>query len=183
MGLSSFLQGFFPHRWLNKKGTGNIRLFNGLGTTLDWANSFVILVRNESRVLTAVDTIPLREKELGITSDPSVQIDVRRSGIIARMREQSRPMTAEDLATALQSYGIVVSIQHDYANYKMFIKILNVNGVPEGYPQIQAFIREVVRAHVEVIFQFRYLTIAETESMTISQIEATTLDRFAGGGV
>jgi hypothetical protein len=181
MSFKSFIEGFFPRRWFDTRLPGNQKLFSGLGATLDWLNDLTQQVKNESRVLTSVDTIPIREDELGITSDPSVPIEVRRSGIIARMREQSRPVTKEDLANSLQSYGITVDIQNDYASSIMHIRILNVNGVPAGYQQIQEFIREVVRAHVEVQFTFRYIMISEAEAMTISQIESTTLDQFAWG--
>lgn len=181
MGFSSFLQGFIPKRWLDTKLPGNVRLFNGLGATLDWINDLLQQVKRESRVLTAIETIPIREKEHGMSPDPSIPIDVRRASIIARQREQSRPLTKADLKTSLQSYGVVVDITNDPANSTMTFKILNVNGVPVGYQQVQEYLRQAVRAHVEVIFMFRYIMISEIEALTISQVEALTLDQIAWG--
>lgn len=178
--FKTLLQSFMPRSLLNPELPGNRKLFGGLGKTFDYINSLVEQLRNESRVLTAQDTIPTREQELGIVPNSSLSLDVRRSGIIARTRD-SGPITIDGLANSLQAYGIVVEIHNDFANSIMRIKIVNVTGIPAGLPQAQDFIREVVRAHVEVIFEFRFLMISEVEALTISQLDNTPLDKIAWG--
>ncbi|MDR6883014.1 putative phage tail protein [Bacillus sp. 3255] len=181
MNFSTFLASFFPHRWLDLKKGGTKKLLDGLGLTLTWLYDLLQHVVYESRVMTSIDTLTTREKEFGILPDPSLSNEFRRARIIAKTRELSGVVTKEAIALSLQSYGVSVEIENDYSNSIMKIKVLNVIGVPEGYDQIQAYIRNSVRAHVEVQFQFRFLSLAEIEAMTLEQVESTTMDNISWG--
>ncbi|MCP1306477.1 putative phage tail protein [Paenibacillus tyrfis] len=174
MNFSSFLMSFFPHRWLNPKLHGNKKMFEGLGKTLDQMNDLLQQVKNESRVLTAVDTISLREDEYGIPSDPSIPLDIRRSSIIARMREQARPITKDDLLNALRSYGLEAEITNIPGQSLMKIKIVSPYGEPSGFQQIQEFVEEVTRAHVGKEWEFSHVRHYELEPFTHAQMEGKT---------
>ncbi|WP_010502826.1 putative phage tail protein [Paenibacillus elgii] len=174
MNFSSFLMSFFPHRWLNPKLHGNRKLFEGIGKTLDQMNDLLQQVKNESRVLTAVDTIPLREDEYGIPSDPSIPLDIRRSSIIARMREQARPITKEDLLNALRSYGLEVEIANIPGQSIMKIRILSPYGEPPGFQQIQEFVEGATRAHVGKEWEFSYTTWGEVKRTTWAEVKLGT---------
>ncbi|MBU7314043.1 putative phage tail protein [Paenibacillus oleatilyticus] len=178
MNFSSFLMSFFPHRWLNPKHPGNKKLFEGLGKTLDQMNNLLQQVKNESRVLTAVDTIPLREDEYGIPSDPSIPLDIRRSSIIARMREQARPITKEDLLNALRSYGLEAEITTIPGQSIMKIRIISPYGEPPGFKQIQEFVEEVTRAHVGKEWIFSYTTWGEVKRTTWADVKQGTWEQL-----
>ncbi|MGF9912748.1 putative phage tail protein [Paenibacillus ehimensis] len=174
MNFSSLLARFFPHRWLNPKLSGNQKLFEGLGKTLDQMNALLQQVKNESRVLTAIDTIPLREDEYGIPSDPSIPLDIRRSSIIARMREQARPITKDDLLNALRSYGLEAEITTIPGQSIMKIRIISPYGEPPGFQQIQEFVEEVTRAHVGKEWQYSYVTHQDLLPFTHQQMSKYT---------
>lgn len=183
MGMRSFIQSMIPRSFLNMDLPGNIRLFTWLGNSLDWVSDLVNKVKVESRVLTAVDTIPTRESEFGIVSDPSILIEIRRASIIARMRDQCRPVTKNDLLNSIASYGVTANLKNNYAESIMTIIISTPPGLPTGFEQMKSFVREFTRSHVEIAYEYRYLMIAEVEAMTVAEIEATTQDKFEGGGL
>jgi hypothetical protein len=156
MSFSDFLKSFFPHRWLEKDKPGNLRLFTGLDTTLDLFEAMVNKVKQESRILTAFDSIPIREAEYGIPINPLLSIESRRGNILARKQERSGPITKDDLIQAIKSaYGIDISIEHDYNNYIMYIQIENTLGIPDCLEQMQAYIESVCRAHIEKKFKIK----------------------------
>lgn len=183
MGLQTFLQNHFPHRWLNPKKTGNIRLLGGIGQTLDYYYNFTKSLLNEMRINTAVDTIPLLESEFGVSSDPALSIEARRGNILVRKQERGGPLTKDNLTQAIKkAYGIDISIQHDFNNYVMTIQIENTLGKPDCLEQMQAYIEEACRAHVGKVFKLRYLRVKEIHNaLTINQLQATPISHFQGG--
>jgi hypothetical protein len=165
-----FLKGIFPLRLLKSDSSSNDRLLGGLGTTLDSMDALLKAVKNETKVSMAVDTIPIRELELGIPIDPSVPIEVRRASIIARMREQSRPITKPDLIIAVRAFGIILDIQNDRSNSVMQLVVLSPEGIPAGIDQLEVFIEELCRAHVGKTWAFNY---SEAVSEVSGWLEAT----------
>lgn len=148
MGFKDFLLSFFPHRWLDPKSAGNIRLFGGLGLVLDQYDALVSQVKQEMRVSTAVDSIPFREAEYGLPVNPSLPLGVRRSNIMAKMRERGGPITKPDLLNALDAYGIKATLENDYENSVMWIRIDPDYTDVSDFGQIAAFVERVTRAHV-----------------------------------
>jgi len=157
LGFKLFLLSFFPHRWLDLKGQGNQRLFGGLGTVLDKYDALVNQVKQEMRVSTAVETIPIRETEYGIPINPAVSLDVRRANIIAIMREPGGPMTKSDLINALRSYGIEVTIENIFNLSEMWIRTNPSYTDVFGFDQITAFVERVTRAHVGKVWVMPFL--------------------------
>lgn len=148
MGFREFLLSFFPHRWLDLKGTGNTRLFGGLGMVLDDLDAKVTSIKAESIVRTAVESIPVREVEYGLPINPALPLEVRRSNIIAKKRERGGPITKPDLLNALRAYGIEATIENDYSHSVMWIRINPDYTDVSDFSQITAFVERVTRAHV-----------------------------------
>ena len=52
-------------------------------------------------------------------------------------------------------------------------------GRPSNIDDVKAAIEEVIPAHLGYEISFRYLSIVELQSMTISELESTPLNKFA----
>jgi hypothetical protein len=181
-GFQLFLQSFFPRRWLNTKAPANIRLFGGLGRTLDVYFDFAKSLVKETRINTAIDTLPFRELEYGIKSDPSLSLEARRGNILARKRESGGAITKDELISTIKAaYGIDVSIENNLSECTMTIHV-DTLGPPDCLAQMQAYIESSCRAHVGKVFEFKYLRINEiNQVMNINQLQATPINHFQGG--
>ncbi|MCL6615562.1 MAG: YmfQ family protein, partial [Anoxybacillus ayderensis] len=79
-------------------------------------------------------------------------------------------------------YNGEVEVTEQPSLYTVKIKFVSKLGVPSNLADIQNALREIIPAHLAINFEFSYLLIKDVHNvMTLSQLEATTLDKFAGG--
>lgn len=154
MAFKDFLFSFFPHRWLNPKAPGVIRLLGGIGATLDEIFDLAKQVQNEMRIATAVATIPDRETEFGIPVDPIIPIEIRRASLIAREREKGGSITSLDIIAALGVYGVNVTIQNNPNIYEMLIRMDPESVDVPGFTQMNVYLERARRAHVGKVWAF-----------------------------
>ena len=86
----------------------------------------------------------------------------------------------KNVAQAYESGGIDVSV--DSSEYRILIRFIDTWGLPSNLDDLKAAIEDIKPAHMTVEYRLRYLTIAEVESMTLSEMEQTRQDKLAGGG-
>ncbi|MGF9909495.1 putative phage tail protein [Brevibacillus porteri] len=124
MGFKEFLLNFIPHRWLDKKAVGTIRLFQALGKALDYVMSLVDMVKEESRVKTALNSLGTREVEYGLPVDQSLDIETRRKRILAKKREQGGPVNTDEFEASLGLLtGTIATVVPFHSDYSMQIKL------------------------------------------------------------
>jgi uncharacterized protein YmfQ (DUF2313 family) len=140
-------------------------------------------VLNQFFVDTATWGLANWESFLGIKTDPSKPDSDRRSVIKAKIRGTGTVTIDLIKNVALSFTNGNVDVTEQNSQYQFTIKFIDALGVPPNLDDFKAAIEEIKPAHLSVIYSFRYLTIAEVEAMTIAQLESTTLDHFAGGGL
>ena len=65
---------------------------------------------------------------------------------------------------------------------KIHITFVGSYGVPNDLDTLISMLDEVKPAHLAIVYTFRYLLIKDIhEVLTLSEVEATTLKKFAGG--
>lgn len=128
---------------------------------------------------TATWALTIYEHDLGIPTEISKPPDERRSVIKSKMRGSGKVDAAliESVAESYSNGDVQVLFDG-----KITIRFVSALGLPPNIDDLKAAIEEIKPAHLPIFYSYRYLTITEIEGMTITQIEATTLDRFAGGG-
>lgn len=138
---------------------------------------------NQRFVSTATWDLSEWEEELGNVPPAMQPIDQRRAVVRSKMRGFGKFTGAllKSVAVAYDNGEIEVTFNAPTSTFT--IRFVSTLGLPPNINDLKKAIEEIVPAHLIVSFSYRYLTIAEIEGMTIAQIEATTLDRFAGGGV
>ncbi|MED4922892.1 DUF2313 domain-containing protein [Anoxybacillus geothermalis] len=134
----------------------------------------------------AVDTatwgLSYWERVCGTPVDESKPIDQRRSVIKSKLRGIGT-VTVELVKNVAEAYynGQVEVIEQP-SLYTVKIKFVSKLGVPPNLTDIQNALREIIPAHLAINFEFSYLLIKDIHHvMTLSQLQATTLDKFAGG--
>ncbi|WP_339276547.1 putative phage tail protein [Paenibacillus sp. FSL W8-0426] len=149
-----------------------------LGQLLDGVDSVLDQFYPES----ATWALARYEQDLHIPVNPLKPADQRRSVIISKMRGSGKVSGSmlRNVAQAYESGGIEVSVLP--GEYAILIRFVDTYGLPPNLDDLKAAIEEIKPAHMSVEFHLRYLTIAEVESMTLSEIEQTRQDKFMGGG-
>ncbi|PAF31532.1 putative phage tail protein [Paenibacillus sp. 7516] len=122
------------------------------------------------------------EQDLQIPTNPAKPEEQRRSVIISKMRGSGKVSGSmlKNVAQAYESGGIDVSV--DSGEYHIIIRFIDTLGLPPNLDDLKAAVEDIKPAHMTVEYRLRYLTIAEVESMTLAEIEATWQDKFLGGG-
>lgn len=122
------------------------------------------------------------EKLYGLPTDLSLSTAERRERLRSKMR-------ASGTATVAMIQNVVESFLNGKAeiierpsDYAFDVKFISVIGVPGNLEILDAALDDVKPAHLAYRYLYRYLLIREVHGvMTLAQLEATTLDKFAGG--
>ena len=122
------------------------------------------------------------ERVCGIPVDESKPIEQRRSVIKSKLRGIGTVTVALIKNVAESWYNGEVEVTEQPSLYTVKIKFVSKLGVPSNLADIQNALREIIPAHLAINFEFSYLLIKDIHNaMTLSQLETTTLDKFAGG--
>jgi hypothetical protein len=125
--------------------------------------------------------LSILENEFNIPVDLSKPLDERRSVIKAKKRG-SGMLSARLIKSVAESFqNGSVSVQPIKGQSTFLITFNDVYGVPPNLEDIKLALRKVLPAHRVVDFKFSYLLIRDVEAMTLVELEATTLNKFAGG--
>lgn len=122
------------------------------------------------------------EEAYGIPVDVSKSDTERRERIKSKMRGTGT-VTAAMVANVAQSFtgGEVTVVEHP-ETYSFTIKFSGQLGVPKRIDDVTAAIDEIKPAHLAFDYEYSYLLIMDIHGvMTLSQLEATPLNLFAGG--
>lgn len=109
------------------------------------------------RVSTATYGLREWERIAGIPTDISKSLGERRSNIIARLRGAS-VITATTIANVAEAYsGGEVSVTVDSPNYTVNIEFTGTLGVPSNVADLQAILREIIPAHLNITYTYKYI--------------------------
>lgn len=131
---------------------------------------------------TATWDLPQWEEELGIVPPAGQPLQQRRAVVRSKMRGFGK-FTGRLLKSVAGAYDNgTIHVSFDPASSTFTIRFVSTLGLPPNIEDLKKAVEDIMPAHLLVQYMYRYLTIAEIEGMTIAEIEATSLDRFAGGG-
>lgn len=157
-------------------------LINAEGTEFDLLGTRIEELLNQSYPESATWALERYEKELQIIVDINKPTDQRRSVVISKMRGLGK-VSGTMIKNVAQAYdGGTVDVDVSPAEYKIIITFIDTLGIPQNLDDLKAALEEIKPAHMSLSYAFRYLLLKEIGSMTISQLQRTPLNKFAGGG-
>jgi len=174
------LLSYQPDYYKNSKVMEQINNTNS--SELNLFNNRIDSVYNNLYIDTAdSDTLARIEKELALTIATNYTTSYRISRIYSRL-----------LGNANFTKSFIKSIADSYANadadvtvnsrdYSFTIKFTSVLGIPANLDDLKDFIEEYKPAYMAVIYEYSYLLLKDINTMTLSQIQSTSLNKFAGG--
>lgn len=124
-------------------------------------------------------SIQMYEKMLGIVPDEEKSLADRRA-YIAAMWKKGAPATQENIQSICDGW---LNGECDVEAGPGYVEITfnSVMGVPTDLATLQKALLQVVPAHLEVRYNFKYLLVGEVhEVMTLAEMDATPMGYFAG---
>ena len=136
---------------------------DALGLGLDGIAAQIAYVEREGALPTAQGVGLDRLEALFARSPVHYSADLRRQASAALLAIGEGCLTPGDINAAIAGCGIrALALKQGGFGY---IRVIfpDVVGIPEGFPQIQTIILDIIPCHLEVEFYFRYLTWAECQ--------------------
>jgi len=126
------------------------------------------------------------EVDLGLESYAGKPDEQRRSRIISKLRGEGT-VTINLIKNVAESYdGGTVDVTEQPELYQITITFVDTRGVPPNIEDLKEAIEEIIPAHLEVIYQYRYLIWDELDALNITwdALDALNLtwDEFEIGG-
>ena len=153
-------------------------LFQAAGVEIDKVGELVEEINNQYFIDKASEWgVKLYEWELGIK--PSKNMNSRRSTIEAKWKTGGKVdiTLLQAVADSWKDGEIAVT----FPDGKIHINFIGSYGVPDDLDSLYAALDEVKPAHLAIYYTFRYLLIRDIhEVMTLDEVNATTLNMFAG---
>ena len=155
----------FPHRWLDHRKEGTKRFIERITDALRIRNETTALLLRNSLSERWDEVLGLLEDEYGVEN--TIDMELRRTMIIAKMRMLDCPITLEDLQRMLESLKITAEFKISHNDYLLDVIILE-NGMNLPRTVLHNLLNNSVRAHI---------------GLGMHTHETLTLDVFAGGMV
>ena len=135
-----------------------------LGRGLDGVSQRMDYAERESALSTAAGEGLDRLESLFARTPVHYSTELRRQAIAALLRIGGSCFTLTDINNTISGCGIKALAQEKDRFGYIRVIFPDVSGIPDGFPQIQQIILDIIPCHLEVEFYFRYLTWAECEA-------------------
>ena len=122
------------------------------------------------------------ERLLGLASGDGKLLADRRSAIEAKWKSATPPTLAMVQAVADSWRAGEITAEYDYETMTLAMNFSSIIGVPHDLDGLKAAIERFIPAHLNISWNYVYLTIAEVQAKTLAQMQALQLNNFAGGG-
>ncbi|MFL0361454.1 putative phage tail protein [Pseudobacillus sp. 179-B 2D1 NHS] len=151
------------------------------GKVFDRLERHIDEVLNNVFIDSATWGLTLMEKEFKIPTDVNKPLEHRRSVLKSKKRGIGRVSVGmiKNVAESFQNGS--VEVKAIKGESKILVTFNDVYGIPPNLEDIKTAIRKILPAHRVIDFEFKYLLIKDVEAMTLAEMEATPLNKFAGG--
>jgi hypothetical protein len=129
-------------------------------------------------VNTATWGIDYYEKELNIITDYTKDLNYRRSVIKSKWRSDGK-LDSDLIKRVCDSFSNG-NVQVTYDGI-IHVKFTSVIGTPPNMSDLKNAVEQIKPAFILLEYLYSYLLIQDVNVMTINQLQATPLNKFAGG--
>lgn len=166
--------------WLQAKDKWTQDIFETAGVQFDVQAGRIVDIYNFNDFdKMDVDAVRLHEKWLGIVSDETKLLSDRRAYVRA-MWNKGAPATKSNIQAICDGWLNGECIVEAGLGY-IEITFTSEMGVPADLASLQKALLNVVPAHLEIIYNFKYLLVGEVHGeMTLTEMNATPMSYFAG---
>lgn len=174
---SDVLKSYFPPIVTDSKI--NTELINTTGIEFDNLYDKIADLEMQFDIDRATWALDIYEKELGIVTDHTKNLDYRRSVIKSNSRGSGK-LTNSLIKIVCDSFSYGdVNVTYDGTIHVQFTSVI---GTPPNMQDLKNVVEQIKPAYILLDYFYRYLLIKEVDGvMTLNQLQATPLNKFAGG--
>ena len=131
-------------------------LFKSIELEFERLKDKVALTENQFFVILTDENIQNHEQDVGLTPDPSADIETRRGRVMSRLRGTGT-VTKTMMQNVAASFvnGDIEIIEYP-SQYCFAVKFTSRTGIPYNIADIQAMVEEIKPAHLAVEYIFTY---------------------------
>lgn len=117
------------------------------------------------------------ESQLGLPPNPALTTQERQDRVVSRLRGYGTCTAAVVKQVAASYQHGTIDVVEDHAAYTVYILFTDTTGVPSNMADLQAALRAVIPAHLEIVYLFNWFTWAElnAENWTWAALDALNL--------
>ncbi|AKA68560.1 putative phage tail protein [Clostridium scatologenes] len=153
-------------------------LLNAEGIEFDKVHVNINDIKLQLNIDTATWGLDIYEKDLGIITDHTKNLDYRRSVIKSKSRGSGK-LNATMIKLVCDSFSNG-NVQVTFDGI-IHVKFTSVKGIPPNMNDLRDAVNEIKPAYLLLDYLYAYLLIKDVQGMTIGQLQQTKLDQFAGG--
>lgn len=98
------------------------------------------------------------ERLVGVMTDESKPLSQRRSVVKAKLRGVGTVTVGLIKSVSESWYAGEVEVTQDTAKYLVTVEFVSSYGVPENLDDVERALREIIPAHLQLAFKFKFLT-------------------------
>ena len=131
-------------------------ILSGIEKECERLKNETVLSENQFFVILSDSNIQNHEQDVGLTPDPSADIDTRRGRVLSRLRGTGT-VTKTMMKNVAASFvnGDIEIIEYP-SQYCFAVKFTSRTGIPYNIADIQAMVEEIKPAHLAVEYIFTY---------------------------
>lgn len=158
-------------------------LYNAEQTEINTVNSDSTDLSNQCFVNSASWALDQWESFLGISINENLDVNYRRSNILAKIRGRSTATTAllQNVANSYEN-GTVQVIEHS-STYTIEVKFISDYGIPPNLSDLQKALTAVIPAHLALIYTYLYTTWGKAQTVTWNTVKTGTWNDLLNGKV
>ena len=131
---------------------------------------------------TAIRALQIHARDLGISIGSGLTLQEQRELIIAYYRAVLEQTNEESIKNVASSFsGGMVEINPTEKDGVFELKFVDIWGIPSNMDGLKSALDVIIPAHLEFVFKYSYVLIRDISTMTLSEVEGMTLNKFAGG--
>lgn len=116
------------------------------------------------------------EEICGIAVNETKPVEQRRSVIKSKLRGAGT-VTLEVIKNVVDSFeNGLVAIEENFANYEVIITFIGKRGIPPNLQDVKDAVREIVPAHLNILYQFTYLRWNELDAADLTWDELESMN-------
>jgi len=139
-------------------------LMQAAGSELDKLRQALDGVLNQHFVKTATWGLDRWESELGLPISPDQPENERRERIISRLRGFGTATIAVVKSVAESYDKGKIDVIEDHAAYTVTIRFVDTTGIPPHLADLQAVLRAVIPAHLDIKYEYNYFVWDELDA-------------------
>lgn len=155
-------------------------LFEAAGIELDKLGQYIDDIYSQYFFDTATDKgLDYYEREAALKSRSIMELDDRRAAVEAKWKSSGKVdiFLIQEVADSWRNGEVEVS----FVSGKIKVEFKGDFGIPKDLESLKKAIEDVKPEHLAILYAFKYLLIEDIhEVLTIDDMQALTLDKFAG---